>query len=68
MGLADSDRKELELLIKAAVHDPRVPVGLACRMVPTQGDVEDFAYGLVSGMMVRMPRLRMAIMKHLDMR
>jgi hypothetical protein len=97
MGLADSDRKELELLIKAAVHDPKVPVGLARRMVPTQGDVEDFAYGLVSGMvignflasfqgrnsrqpdrdeivdllsimMVRMPRLRMAIMKHLDMR
>jgi hypothetical protein len=97
MGLADSDRKELELLIKAAVHDPEVPVGLARRMVPTQGDVEDFAYGLVSGMvignflasfqsrnsrqpdrdeiadllsimMVRMPRLRMAIMKHLDMR
>ena len=97
MGLADSDRKELESLIKAAVHDPKVPIGLARRMVPTQGNIEDFAYGLVSGMvignfmalfqsrnrrqpdkdeitdlfsimMVRMPRLRMAIMKELDMR
>jgi hypothetical protein len=66
-------------------------------MVPTQGNIEDFAYGLVSGMvignfiaqfqgrngrqpdrdetadilsimMARMPRLRMSIMKELDMR
>jgi hypothetical protein len=97
MGLADSDRKELESLIKAAARDPKVPIGLARRMVPTQGDIEDFAYGLVSGMvmgnfiaefqgrngrqpdrdetadilsimMARMPRLRMSIMKELDMR
>ncbi|HEX2615561.1 MAG TPA: hypothetical protein VHL10_08700 [Nitrososphaera sp.] len=97
MGLADSDRKELESLIKAAVRDPKVPIGLARRMVPTQGNIEDFAYGLVSGMvignfialfqgkngrqpdkdeiadlfsimMVRMPRLRMSIMKEFDMR
>jgi hypothetical protein len=97
MGLADGDRKELESLIKAAAHDPKVPIGLARKMVPTQGNIEDFAYGLVSGMvmgnfiaqftskndrqpdrdetadilsimMVRMPRLRMSIMKTLDMR
>jgi hypothetical protein len=97
MGLADADRKELESLIKAAGHDPKVPIGLARRMVPTQGNIEDFAYGLVSGlvmgnfiaqfqsrngrqpdrdetadilsiMMARMPRLRMLIMKQLDMR
>ena len=97
MGLAESDRKELELLIKAAVRDPKVPIGLARRMVPSQGNIEDFAYGLVSGMvignfiaqfqsrngrqpdrdevavlfsimMVRMPRLRLSIMKQLDMR
>jgi hypothetical protein len=97
MGLAGADRKELESLIKAAGHDPRVPIGLARRMVPTQGNIEDFAYGLVSGMvmgnfiaqfqsrngrqpdrdetadilsimMARMPRLRMSIMKQLDLR
>ncbi|AFU60374.1 hypothetical protein Ngar_c34590 [Candidatus Nitrososphaera gargensis Ga9.2] len=97
MGLSDGDRKELESLIKAAANDPKVPIGLARKMVPTQGDIEDFAYGLVSGMvignfiaqfqnrngrqpdrdetadilsimMIRMPRLRMSIMKALDLR
>jgi len=97
MGLAVGDRKELESLIKAAERDPRVPIGLARRMMPTQGNIEDFAYGLVSGMvmgnfialfvnrngrqpdrdetadvlsimMVSMPRLRMSIMKALDLR
>jgi hypothetical protein len=97
MGLTDWDRKELESLIKAAAHDPKVPIGLARKMVPTQGNIEDFAYGLVSGMvignfiaqfqnrngrqpdrdettdilsimMIRMPRLRMSIMKALDLR
>ena len=97
MGLTIADRKELETLIKAAAHDPKVPVGIARRMVPTQGDMEDFAYGLSSGMVIgnffalfqsrngreldrdeiadlfsilmsKMPRLRMAIKKHLDMR
>jgi hypothetical protein len=97
MGLANNDRNELESLIKAAARDPEVPIGLARKMVPTQGNIEDFAYGLVSGMvmgnfiaqfttsngrqpdrdetadilsvmMVRMPRLRLAIMKALDIR
>lgn len=97
MGLAAGDRRELESLIKAAANDPKVPIGLARRMVPTQGNIEDFAYGLISGMvmgnfiaqfqskngrqpdrdetadilsimMARMPRLRMSIMKELDMR
>lgn len=97
MGLTIADRKELELLIKAAGLDPKVPVGIARRLVPTQGDIDDFAYGLSSGMvlgnffakfqskngrdldrdeiadlfailMAKMPRLRMSIKKHLDMR
>jgi hypothetical protein len=97
MGLADADRKELESLIKAAARDPKVPIGLARKMVPNQGNIEDFAYGLVSGMvmgnfvaqfqnrnerqpdrdeiadilsimMARMPRLRLSIMKELDLR
>ena len=97
MGLEVGERKELELLIKAAANDAKVPIGLARKMVPTQGNIEDFAYGLVSGMvmgnfmaqfqsrngrqpdrdetanilsimMSRMPRLRMSIMKELDLR
>lgn len=97
MGLSDYDRKELESLIKAALHNPKVPVGLARKMIPRQGNIEEFAYGLVSGMvignfmaffenrngrqpdkdeiadlfsimMIKMPRLRLAIMKELDLR
>ena len=52
MGLTDRDRKELESLIKAATRDPKMPIGLARKMVPNQGDIEDFAYGLLSGMVL----------------
>ena len=52
MGLTDSDRKELESLIKAVARDPKMPIGLARRMVPNQGNIEDFAYGLLSGMVM----------------
>ena len=52
MGLTDSDRKELESLIKAASRDPKTPIGLARKMMPNQGDIEDFAYGLLSGMVM----------------
>ncbi len=52
MGLQGADRKELETLVKAAGRDASVPVGLARRMVPGQGDIEDFAYGLAVGMVI----------------
>jgi hypothetical protein len=52
MGLSDDDRKELEALVKAAARDPQVPIGLARKMVPRQGDIEEFAYGLISGMVI----------------
>jgi hypothetical protein len=52
MGLTDCDRKELESLIKAAARDPTMPIELARKMMPNQGDIEDFAYGLVSGMVI----------------
>lgn len=52
MGLSAADRKELELLIKAAALDPGVPVGIAKRLVPRQGRIDDFAYGLSSGMVL----------------
>ena len=46
------DRKELESLINAAAQDPKMPIGLARKMMPTQGNIEEFAYGLVSGMVI----------------
>ena len=52
MGLTASDRKELESIIKAATRDPKMPIGLARKMMPNQGNIEDFAYGLLSGMVM----------------
>jgi hypothetical protein len=52
MGLELADRKELEMLLKAAAKDPKVATTLAGRMVPWQGDVEEFAYGLLAGMVI----------------
>ena len=52
MGLIDSDRKELVSLMKAATRDPKMPIGLARKMMPNQGNIEDFAYGLLSGMVM----------------
>jgi hypothetical protein len=52
MGLTDSDRKELKSLIKAATRDPKMSIGLARKMMPNQGNIEDFAYGLLSGMVM----------------
>ena len=97
MGLSGADKKELDSLIRAASLDPKIPVGLARRLVPGQGDIEEFAYGLSSGMVIgnfaasfrarngreldrdeiadlfsvvmsKMPKLRGAIRKHLDLR
>jgi hypothetical protein len=52
MGLSIQDRKELDLLIRAAVKDPKTPLHLARKMVPWQGNVEEFAYGLMCGMIL----------------
>jgi hypothetical protein len=52
MGLTSADRRELESLIRAAAQDPKISVGLARKMMPSQGNIEDFAYGLVSGMVI----------------
>ena len=35
-----------------SARDPKMPIGLARRMVPNQGNIEDFAYGLLSGMVM----------------
>jgi hypothetical protein len=52
VGLALADRKQLETLLKAAAKDPKVATALAGRMVPGQGDAKEFAYGLLSGMVI----------------
>jgi|SRR5579884_1151741 hypothetical protein len=52
MGLTNQDRKQLDLLIKATTRGISIPLDLACRMVPGQGSIEDFSYGLVSGMII----------------
>lgn len=52
MGLALADRKEIEALLKAAAKDPKVATTLAGKMVPGQGDAEEFAYGLLAGMVI----------------
>ena len=52
MGLMLADRKELETLLKAATKDPQVATTLAGKMVPRQGNATEFAYGLLSGMVI----------------
>jgi hypothetical protein len=52
MGLTQGDRKELESLIRAILCDLRAPLSLARRMIPRQGSIDDFAYGLISGMII----------------
>lgn len=52
MGLTNHDRKELEGLVKAAARDAKTPIGLARKAIPTQGNIEEFAYGLISGMVI----------------
>ena len=52
MVLTIDERKELESLIKAAIKNVNIPIDLARRMMPTQGNIEEFAYGLVSGMII----------------
>jgi hypothetical protein len=52
LELTIDERKELESLIKAAIKNINIPIDLARRMMPTQGNIEEFAYGLVSGMII----------------
>jgi hypothetical protein len=52
IGLELADRKELEKLLKVAANDPKVATTLAGKMVPSQGDVKEFAYGLLVGMVI----------------
>jgi hypothetical protein len=52
LGLAAEDRKDLEWLIKASLKEAKTPISLARKMMPRQGNIEDFAYGLITGMII----------------
>lgn len=52
MVLSIHDRKELESLIKAATNDSKTLADLARKMIPRQGNVEEFAYGLICGLVL----------------
>jgi hypothetical protein len=50
--LAVRDRKELESSVKSAIREIKVWKDLARKLIPSQGNVEEFAYGLICGMVI----------------
>ena len=52
MTLSIRDRKQLEGLVKQAIKEAKAPTFLARKMIPSQGDSRDFAYGLICGIII----------------
>lgn len=52
MILAVRDRKELESSVKSAIREIKVWKDLARKLIPSQGNIEEFAYGLICGMVI----------------
>ena len=52
MILTTHDRKELESSVKSAIREIKVWTDLARKLIPSQGNVEEFAYGLICGMVI----------------
>ena len=52
MTLSIHDRKQLEGLVKEAIKDAKSSTFLAQKMIPSQGDSRDFAYGLICGIVI----------------
>jgi hypothetical protein len=50
--LTTHDRKELESSVKSAIREIKVWTDLARKLIPSQGNVEEFAYGLICGMVI----------------
>ena len=46
------DRKQLEGLVKQAIKEAKASTFLARKMIPSQGDSRDFAYGLICGIII----------------
>src|SRR5918911_2570688 len=52
MILSVQDKKELESDIKSTIRQMKLWTHLARRLIPSQGDVAEFTYGLVCGMII----------------
>lgn len=52
MILGLQDRKELESNVKSTIRQIKLWTDLARRLIPSQGDVGEFTYGLVCGMII----------------
>ena len=52
MILGIQDRKELESNVKSKIRQIKLWTDLARRLIPSQGNVGEFTYGLVCGMII----------------
>lgn len=52
MGLSLSDKKELESILKIDSRDFDKMIAFSRKLVPSQGSLYDFIYGLVVGMIL----------------
>jgi hypothetical protein len=52
LTLSIRDRKQLEELVKQAIKEAKASTFLARKMIPSQGDSRDFAYGLICGIII----------------
>lgn len=52
MILGIQDRKELESNVKSTIRQIKLWTDLARRLIPSQGNVGEFTYGLVCGMII----------------
>ena len=52
MILGIKERKELESSVKSAIRQIKLWTDLARKLIPSQGNLVEFAYGLVCGMVI----------------
>lgn len=52
MGLSLSDKKELESLLKVHSLNINQIISFSKNLIPSQGNIEDFAYGLIVGTII----------------
>jgi hypothetical protein len=52
LGLSISDKKELELLLKFHSLNINQIITFSKNLIPSQGNIEDFAYGFIVGIII----------------
>jgi hypothetical protein len=52
LGLSLSDKKELESLLKFRSLDMDKMINFSKTLLPSQGNIEDFSYGLIVGIII----------------